>query len=434
MAQFNIANNDYQIGNKTLFEVSMDADEHGRIMDRSYNLDALGRRKGSADYSIFSAEATLLVPSRVWEMVAINNNSVPATLTIQRVSNTYVTSQDGMLTVKSGTANNFGYAARTKEFIRVQPNRGQLFSWSAIYPNPNTLASRVIGPLSVENGLAFVLQGTGTTWQLLYQRRNKGVMVTTVDLTPLLPEGFDPSKGHLYDIQLQWRGVGNINVFVDEELIYTEELIGTLSQVSLSDNALPFAMISVCRQTGTEVITQLGCVDVSTEGGTNEPTLFGSVSTGDSLVTVTTSDTAVLALRVPRYVTYNGNTVFNTRGVIADKLVTWTRDEALTKVHMFRDYDAPALSALTWSPVSDSALTYLVGGTTSALTTAFVADSANSQQVVQEWADLDLKNAITNESKSADYLISPGDILVITVKSITTNKGNATTLYYSEKL
>ena len=82
-----------------------------------------------------------------------------------------------------------------------------------------------------------------------------------------------------------------------------------------------------------------GCVDVTSEGGAMDSRQFASISTGDSFVTTSTNGAATLAIKLPRTITYNGNVVVNTRDVIANKLTSWTRDEASVQVWLARDLD-----------------------------------------------------------------------------------------------
>jgi len=62
------------------------------------------------------------------------------------------------------------------------------------------------------NGIFFELAGDGTNYTLNFVIRNHFID-TKYNITNKLPVGFDPSKGNLYDFQMQWRGVGDVKVF-----------------------------------------------------------------------------------------------------------------------------------------------------------------------------------------------------------------------------
>lgn len=399
-----------------------------------YSIDAWGRPKSIEDYSIFSATWTFGVPARVWDEVSWDYvNEVP----VLQPAFTKVSSREHMLSVLSGTSAGNGTVCRSRDFMRYQPNRGQLFSTAVTCPNATAHASREWGLSTAQNGVMFELKGTGTEWDLVVTRRRDGTVLETTSIKEFLPEDFDPSKGHVYDIQYEWRGVGNFFFFVDLELVYTMDILGTLDYLSVNDPALPVAYVSTTFD-GAEYELLAGCVDVTSEGGTDPRTLFQTADTGDDLVTLgqANDDMAILALRVPRTLPYNGGNVFNSRGAIMDKLITWTRDEALTKVYHFKSIVASNLDGLTWTNLNDSHLEYINSSVdTDPLNVAFLLDQANGNKVVSEWADIDEKNIITNPSDNSEFTITPGDILVVTVKSTgAANVKTSATLYFSEQL
>lgn len=436
MSQFDKKNKKYVDRNNNLFEAVMVADELGNV-GRRYSKDAWERPKTILDFSLFSATWTFSVPKRVWEQVDVDTTGGPGAA-IQTPTSTFtnISSREGMLSVTSGTTLGLGHACRSKTHPRYQANRGQLFSTSITLPLATNAGQRKWGLSTDDDGLLFVFEGDGVDWDLFVQRKRAGASVSKTSIKSLLPEGFDPEKGHLYDIQFEWRGVGNIYYYIDTQLVYVEELLGTLEFLSVKDPALPVSFGAVCKEAGTEVELLSGCADVSSEGGTNDKTLFGSITTGNNLVTLGNAgvETAVLALKVPRFVNYEGVDVYNSRGIFADELVTWTRDEARTTVYIGRDIDVPNLDGLTWETIPDSLYYKLSGGITSPLNDAFLLDVANLHEVVSEWAEIDIKNRISNQSDNSDYKITPGDILIVTVAAITSNKNTSSTLYYSEEI
>lgn len=432
-AQYDIVNKKYVERNNNLMDTAIPVNELGQVLKR-YSFDAWGRQKSVIDHSLFNGTWTFSVPQRVWEENTIDVSVQPPVL-VPLSTLTKSTSVDGLLSVKSGTVANNGYVCRSKIHPRYQANRSQLYSTSIIVPNPTANALRTWGLTTNDDGISFELQGDGTNWEL-YATRIKGqTIVDQIPISQYLPAGFDPSKGHLYDIQFEWRGVGNIYFFVDLELVYTIELLGTLTGLATKDPALPLSFASITFD-GVEVELLSGCADVSSEGGTNDRTLFRTVNTGSALVTLGAADTltAILALRVPRTVTYNAQQVYNSRGAFADELITWTRDESRTTVFLARDINVPNINGITWSPIEDTLIEYVSGDNTGALNTAFALDQANCSEIMTEWANLDEKNIITNPTENSEFHLTPGDILIITVAAITTNKLSSASLYFSEQL
>ena len=436
MPQYDINNNSYVERNNNLFDVFQQSDENGVLWNTRYNKDAWGRPKTVTDYSLFSATWSFSVPARLWEESSVNGVDIANPLYTPQSAFTKVTSREHMLSVKSGTVVDSGYAVRSKRFPKYQPNRGHLMSTAAIMANANALGVRSFGLSCDHDGIYFQLEGTGTDWDIFAVRRLDGKLLDKISVKSQLPEDFNPGLGHVYDIQYQWRGVGNYYFYIDLKLVAEFNLLGKLSTLSIHDPARPIEYCSICKEAGTEVEINSGCVDISSEGGTQDRNIFSEIDTGDGLLNMGTAntDTAVIAMRVPRYLTYNGQPHNNSRGVITDKLVTWTRDEALTKAFIFRDLTAPNIEGLPWLSVPDSPFNYLVGGDTSALNTAFGLDNANGQKIINEWADVDLKNIISNPGKNSDFYLTPGDILIITVAPITTNVKSSASLYMSEEL
>lgn len=444
MAQYDKRDGRMSPRNDDVFDVVMIADNQGVIGGSAgyggitrYAVDAWGRPKTILDHSLFNGTFTFGVPSRVWEEVSWDYiNEVPQL----QSAFTKVGTRNHMLSVLSGTSSGNGTVARTRRFMRYQPNRGQLYSTAVTIPNPTGLASREWGLSTARNGVMFELIGDGTDWDLQYTIRKTGAVTHRVSIKDAVLEkfpDFDPSKGHVYDIQYEWRGVGNMFFFVDLQLVATAELLGTLDFLSVDDPALPATYVSTTLEEGVEYELLSACVDVSSEGGTDPRTLFATADTGTSLVTLgaANTDTAILALRVPRFVDYNGDTIFNSRGAVMDKLVTWTRDESLTQVFVFRQISSPNIDGLAWVTLPDSDMEYAVGGLGLPLNDAFQLDKATGQHVLAEWADIDAKNVITNPSRNSDFSLVPGDILVVTVRSTgAANVKSSATLYFSEDL
>lgn len=431
---------------QTRFEVVMQADENGELWNRRYAKDAWHRPKSIQDFSLFSATWTFDVPSRLWEEFSydITDPQNPVTTTKTALEN--VTSREGMLSVKGSSTAYIGSSVRSKPYPRYQPNRGQLYSTAVTCPDPELAGYRAWGLFDRDNGVGYQLVGDGTDWKLYASRLRAGTIVEATDITSFLPASFDPSKGHVFDIQFEWRGVGNFYFYVDLKLVYTMTLLGHLDFLSVTNPALPVIYLTMPYTNNSTMELLSGCVDVSSEGGAPQRTLFGSINSGDSLLTLgaSTVDTALLAIKIPRFITYNGNQQLYSRGAIMDKLVTWTRDESLTKVYLFRDSTAANLEALSttgtdpllgWAKIPDSEMFYARGGTTTALDTAFAADIGVGQEVVKEWADIDQKNAITNPAKNSEFIVTPGDMLVVCVRSTgASNVKSTATLYYSEEI
>jgi len=391
-------------------------------------LDAWGRQKVIHDYSLFHGLWTFDVPNRVWEEAAINASGVRTPLS---ATGTNVTSEGGMLVVGSGTTANQGNCVYSKRHPRYQPNRGHLYSTAIMCPNPDADGIRRWGCFDGNNGVYFELEGTGSAHTLYACRKSNGTVKTRQAITL---GSIDVSKGHVYDAQWQWRGVGNYKWAIDLSLVYSDDVLGTLTELSVQDPALPVCFESVTHTT-TEIELKSGCVDVTTEGGKLEGRLNGSISTGETLLQADDTGRAMLGVYLPRTLTYGGGTANNTRDMVISKLTSWTRDEAAVQLWRGRDNVATNLAGLTWTDLPDSVNQYLVGGETSSLDTAFQSDRANMELLVNEWHDLEEKNVVVIPSEeAAPFYATPGDIILVVVKSIAGDDDNASTLYFSEEV
>lgn len=396
--------------------------------------DAWGRQKAVIDFSLFHGVWTYDVPDRLWEEFSIAST----TYTPLAQTGTLATSTGNMLEVSSGTTADNGCYLRSKRSPRYQPNRGHLYSTAVILPDAANDGRRKFGLFcngaGNANGIYFELEGDGADWALYAVRLSNGVVKTRQDITSSVPTGYDPTKGHVYDIQYQWRGLGNYKFFIDLQEVYTDSLLGTLTELSLRMPALP-AAFECHTDTTTEVKIQAGCVDITSEGGKREGRQFASISTGTTLLDCADVGTAMIGIKIPRTLTYDAETHQNTRDLVASKLTSWTRDEASAQVYVARDTLATNLDGATWSDLPDSTAQFLIGGTSSTLDAAFQLDKANMQLVLNEWDDVEKKNVVINpDSDSAPFYLSAGDILVVVVQSFAGTDENATTLYLSEEI
>jgi len=404
------------------------------VGNNNLTLDAWGRQKVTIDRSLLHGMFTYDVADRVWEEWSIASS----TYTPLATTGTLATSVNNYLQVSSGTTANNGCYLRTKRSPRYQPNRGHLHSTAYILPNPTGDGRRKVGVFCSgagnTNGVYFELEGDGTDWILYAVRISDGVVKTRQDLTAYLPEGYDPSKGHVYDIQYQWRGLGNYKFFIDLQEIWTDSILGTLTELSLRMPALPASFESVT-DTTTALLIQVGCVDITSEGGIKDSRQFASISTGTSLLNCDANSSAMIGIKIPRTITYNAATVQNTRDLVASKISSWTRDEAAAQVYFARDIVATNLDGLTWLNLPDSTAQYLIGGAGSTLDNAFATDQSSMQLVLNEWDDIEQKNVVLNpDPDSAPFYISAGDILIIAVQSFAGTDKNATSLYLSEEI
>jgi hypothetical protein len=397
-----------------------------------YSQDASGRNKVVIDKSLFYSTWRFRVPYRVWEESSYD--VVLDTYTVKPIITDSI-SENHMLSVKSGTVANAGNVLRSKRHIRYKPNRSHLVSFACICPTAINLGSREWGITTPDNGIFFNLIGDGVTWDLEIGIKDSGAVTQSQSIKSLLPVGFNPENLNTYEIQFEFDEC-IFHFIVNKEVILTLDLEGTLPTLPFSDPALPISFESLTFD-GTENILRVSSVDVTTEGGTEERLLPGAIDT-DGLVSLGNSaqNCGVLALKVPRTITYNGSPVYNSRGAVINKVVGWCLDRAYISIYVGRDLALPNLNGPTvlWTDVPDSNLQYVIGGDPSALCSALDLDSVNMYRAVAEWQNVNDKNTVENITNDGEYYLTPGDILVVSMRALGNGKDCSTTLYFTEEL
>jgi hypothetical protein len=211
---------------------------------------------------------------------------------------------------------------------RYQPNRGHLYSTALWCPSKTADGVREWGLSTVENGVFFRLKADG----LLYAVQRSGGVETkeeVIDTSGVT--GFDVQKGNVYDIQYQWRGVGNYKFFINLVEVKVFASLGTLTALSMEDPALP-ATFKATRTT-QDVSIFVGCVDIASENGSDDRLQYGSAY----------ADVTLNGADVPLITTYNPLTISgktNTRMMELSRITVTCDKKATIKVWVTRNLAA----------------------------------------------------------------------------------------------
>lgn len=386
--------------------------------------DAWGRPKVITDYSIFNGLWTFSVDNRVW----LQYNDIGAGYIEQTaIDNNLVKSTNGYLQVTGNSTTDV--LLTSKRNPRYQPNRGYLYSSAVIVPDPIFVGTRQFGLITLDNGIFFEVVGDSTNYILNIVRRTSiaGVLSEErVDITANLPAGFDISKGHVYDIQIEWRGVGNFYIYIDLTLVYTFNLLGTLTGMSVSNPAMPVGWVCKDSVGVNDLILIAGCVDVTSEGGTIANKQYTSINTGTTLLSTTNAGVGILALRLLETITYDGQPVRYTRDMVLKKFITFCKDEAFTILSTARLLHTPNLLALAGWTTSPSSLYEFRTNSDGALDTAYQLDKASMVDIYTTRTEKDF--SIEHEmpdSEVTPFFLTGGDIVIISIKSDAASKAGA---------
>jgi len=277
--------------------------------------DAWGVPKVSIPHSAFHGLFTFDIPSSQWFMYHD---------TTQTYTSTVITSVDGAAKVQA-TAAIPAATLESRYTPRYQPNRGVLYSTALWCPNKEASGVRQWGLSTGLNGVYFELAADGKLYACL---KSLGVVTKRAEIDTSVVSGFDVQKGNVYDIQYQWRGVGNYVFYINLVRVHVFANLGTLTALSISDPAMP-AFFSAARIAG-DVEMLIGCVDISSENGNDDRLQYAS---SYAEKTVNGTDVPVICILNPS--TINSKT--NTRMLELSRISFNCDKKSIFKVWVTRD-------------------------------------------------------------------------------------------------
>jgi hypothetical protein len=300
-------------------------------------LDAWGTPKVTMDTSLFHGLFTFDVPATMW-LINENGTETPNS------ASTKATSIDGRLNVTSGGTASDTCEVESRRHPRYQPDRGLKYAASLGFKGANLDGILKAGLIAADNGVYFKTIGDGELCACIF---SGGVETHSEQIT--FPFEIDITKGNIYDIRLQWRGVGNVEYFAGNpatghlELVHKIELLGTLDEkLSIENPALSIGFHA--ENVSEEVSLWCGCADITSEGGGIDREQYGE-HTADRTVTSGAADTqGILALRNP-VLAPNGKT--NTRDLSLARITITADKKSSFKVYQTRD--ATAIVAGSWT-------------------------------------------------------------------------------------
>ena len=315
------------------------------------DIDAWGRQKAVIDRSLFHGLFTFNVPVTTWYETI--NDSISSTIT-------NCTSVDGALKVLSGATAADDTYLRTYKNPRYEPNRGMLYSTAMWFNDPDALMIRRFGQFTADSGVFFELVGFGDSSALF------GVVRTTVGgvttdtkygiRQDIRDNEFDLSKGNVFDIQWQWRGVGNYVFFVNLKEVISTGYLGTLTQLSMYNPAIPLAFESI--NGGDNDPMYFGCVDVTSEGGGDNGKTYGSIGVDNNTgqLAITGYNQPVIAVRSKTHI----GSLINTRDTLSLLASAYSDQKSVFRIWTTRDFTAVTDGTQTWSDYGDGHLEEMV--------------------------------------------------------------------------
>lgn len=379
---------------------------------KTYNTDAWFRNKAVLDDSIFHGMFTYNIPADTWyEMID----------DVEQSSFVSAVSTNGKLVLSSGVLNE-KRQLRSYRHPRYEPNRGHIYSTSAFFPSKNAAAERTFGSFTKESGVGFRLR-SGT----LYTVRRTTVDSVTTDYEEAitLPAGVDLEKGNVFDIQFQWRGVGSYFFYINLKLVRVLNLLGTLDELSLFNPALPCAF-EVINQ-GDAVTLNVGCVDVSAEGGKDNGKTYGALGISNQA-----GSTAITGFNIPTLVVRNKKefgSLLNTRDVLALLATAYSDQRSVFRVWTTRDETAITLNDQSWLDFRDQHIDYIEYNNPT-VATPMTFDTTKATLIFTSRVDQDQSYATSALFEGrTDIYQTPGDIFIFTMHRETGASANVGVTY-----
>ncbi len=380
--------------------------------NKTYNTDAWFRNKAVFDRSLLHGMFTFNIPADKWyEMVD----------DVEQIGFTSAISVDGALNMTSGALDE-KRGLRTFRHPRYQPNRGHLYSTAGWFPNVGANAERSFGLFTSEAGVFFTIKSG-----VLYAIRRTTIGGVTTD-TPMiinLPVGVDLSKGNVFDIQFQWRGVGSYYFYVNLQKVASFDILGTLEQLSIFNPALPIAF--ECINQGDAVEMNFGCVDVTSEGGDDNGKSYGSITTDTESGSV-----AISGFNVPVVVVRNKSqygALLNTRDILALLVTAYGDQRCVFRVWATRDNTAITLNDQSYTDFRDGHLEYVVYDTPN-VATPIAFDTTKASLIFGARVDMDQSYASSAIFEGrTDIYQTPGDTFIFTMHRETGGNTNVGVTY-----
>jgi hypothetical protein len=377
--------------------------DSGHLMN-DLNVDAWGRQKSVIDKSLLHGLWTFNVPSDVW-YETVND--------VVQASPTNCVSSNGELQVTSGATLNDATYLRTLRNPRYEPNRGHLHSTAMWFNDPDAAMVRRFGMFTPESGVFWELDN-GVLYAVVRTTYDTVTTDTryTVNTDLLSKMGVDLSKGNVFDIQFQWRGVGNYVFFINLQEVLNTGHLGTVTRLSTFNPACPIAFESI--NEGANDSMHFGCVDVTSEGGGDYNLEHGSVTIENESgsVAVSALNSPVLAIRSKIGV----NSLINTRDTLLRKITGYADQRSIMRFWGTRDLTAITDGTDTWSDYGDGHLEYMVVEGTASFDITKANLRFGARVMIDRTHEVSLIDPLTK------IWMTPGDMFVVTMHRETANQ------------
>jgi hypothetical protein len=259
-----------------------------------YSLDAFGGVRVSPPYTLFDMSNKYGIDPEV-----TTSGSASATVTADPANSAF----DLTVTAASGS-----YArARTNTWFKYQAGRGQRILQTVVHPDTGKSNQiRRWGYFDDNDGLFW--QVSGTNFGFVRRTSTSGAPVETfisqsafnvdkVDGTGQSGLNLDITKGNIYEMQFQWLGVGNVELYVNGIPVHVIRNPNTLSNPYIKTAVLPCSWEVQNMAASTASSMKAICANVTSEGGNDPPEISFGVRASSSVGSGIANEAPLIAIR-----------------------------------------------------------------------------------------------------------------------------------------
>lgn len=370
-------------------------------------LDAWGRQVIAERFSLFHSIFTFDVPKRLFRG---EENGVDVDLS----TSTNIVSTNGMAVITTDGNNGDVTILEARRHPRYQPDRAHHVAMSIGIPVPESNAIQDWGMFTDTNGVFFRCDVDGKLYACIM---SGGILTHKEEIK--LPDEFteeiegannvlDITKGNNYDIQIQWRGVGSLYFYIEDNiqeaahLVHKIKLLNTLDfKLSIENPALPIAYRVV--SLGDADGLWSGCADITSSGGKAEFQQYYSDVSPNASKSAQTSPVGTPVISIFQPLTINGE--INTRDIELASIIIHADKRG--EVTFYTTRDPTAFTGDNFTIVND-------GSFVESDSTATAVDEAKLIRFGTRTFQANLEAKWTNpdKKKMPIYLVH-GDFLVI---------------------
>jgi len=373
----------------------------GNWIDSDLTSTVWGTPKVSLDLSLFHWLWTYNIPQAYWRISENLVDLVDTDLSTKCVSTNW------QMTINSWTNIWDETHVHSRRHPRYQPNRWHYYATAWYMPNPTATWIREWGLRSNWNAILFRLED----WVLKWVMENS--VWTDKEVVLDLPAWADLSAWNLFDIEYQWRWVGNYYFYFNLKLVWTIINLWTWTQVSTSNPAM--AVHYRAENTDwTDVQMAFGCVDVTSEWGKKEWNSYAACTNEIGATqgrSISWYNQPLIIMRVKETLYW----IQNTRDAILNRISASSDNKSMMSIWRTRDETAFwGTEYLDWNYTDAemwSSIEYIdcVPYNSSEIT----FDTTKASKVLWARVPQDWTTVIGNPSEDIEFFVEQWDYLVL---------------------